>query len=78
MELLIKYCINSFSHVDESFDRKLINFLQNCSTSLLFVSDWSVRSEVKSNPRLRKRWRLYIFPVMQCGPKSLRKQMGFF
>ena len=32
--VLIKYCIN---------------FLQNCSTSLLFVCDWSIRSEVKSN-----------------------------
>ena len=28
--------------IDESFDRKLTNFFQNCSTSLLFVCDWSI------------------------------------
>ena len=46
MEVLIKYCINSFPKLTNSFDR---NFLQNCSASLLFVCDWSIRSEVKSN-----------------------------
>ena len=49
MEVLIKYCINSFLKLTNSFDRKLINFLQNCSTSLLFVCNWSIRSEGKSN-----------------------------
>ena len=49
MEVLIKYCINSFPKLTNSFDRKLVNFLQNCSTSLLFVCDWSTRFEVKSN-----------------------------
>ena len=32
----------------------------------------------EENPRLRKRWRLYIFPLMHCGPKSLRKRMNTF
>ena len=49
IEVLIKYCINSFPKLTNSFDGKLINFLQNCSTSLLFVCDWSIRAEVKSN-----------------------------
>ena len=54
MEVLIynkynKILYNSFSQVDESFGRKMIIFLQNCSISLLFVCDWSIRSEVKSN-----------------------------
>ena len=26
------------------------------------------------NPRLWKRWRLYIFPVMHCGSKSLKNK----
>ena len=33
MEVLIKYCINSFLKLTNSFDRKLINFLQNYTTS---------------------------------------------
>ena len=49
IEVLIKYCINSFPKLTNSFERKLINFLQNCSASLLFVCDWSVLAEVKSN-----------------------------
>ena len=49
MEVLIKYCINSFPKLTNSFDRKLVNFLLNCSTSLLFVCDMSIRFEVKSN-----------------------------
>ena len=49
MEVLMKYCINSFPKLTNSFNRKLLNFLQNCSTSLLFVCNWSIRSEVKSN-----------------------------
>ena len=49
IEVLIKYCINSFPKLTNSFDGKLINFPQNCSTSLLFVCDWSIRAEVKSN-----------------------------
>ena len=31
MEVLIKYCINSFPKLTNSFHRKLINFLQNYS-----------------------------------------------
>ena len=34
-------------------------------------------SGYKLNPLLRKRWRLYIFPV-HCGPKFLRKRMDVF
>ena len=49
MEVLIKYFIDSFLKLTNSFGRKFINFFQNCSTSLLFVCDWSIRSEVKSN-----------------------------
>ena len=49
MEVLIKYCINSFLKLTNTFDRKFINFLQNCSSSLLFVCDWSIHSEGKSN-----------------------------
>ena len=49
MEVLIKHCINSFPKLTNSFDRKLINLFQNCSTSLLFVCDWSILAEVKSN-----------------------------
>ena len=49
MEVLIKYCINSFLKLMISLDRKLINFLQNCSGSLSFACDWSMRSEVKFN-----------------------------
>ena len=45
----MKDCINSFPKLTNSCDRKLINFLQNCSTSLFLVCDWSIRSEVKSN-----------------------------
>ena len=48
MEVLIKYCINSFPKMTNSFDRNLVNFL-NCSTFLLFVCDMSLRFEVKSN-----------------------------
>ena len=49
MEVLIKYCINSFLKLMNSLDRKLINFLQNCPASLLFACHWSMRSEVKFN-----------------------------
>ena len=44
MEVLIKYCINSFFKFINSFDGKLISFLY-----LLLVGDWSIRSEGKSN-----------------------------
>ena len=27
----------------------------------------------RGNPRLSKRWQLYIFLIMHCSPKSLRK-----
>ena len=37
-----------FSQVHE-FLLHEINFLQNCSISLLFVCDWLIRSEMKSN-----------------------------
>ena len=49
MKVLIKYYTNSFPKLTNSFNRKLINCLQNCSTSLLFVCDWSILAEVKSN-----------------------------
>ena len=49
MEVLIKYCINSFLKLMNSLDGKLLNFLQNCSASSLFACDWSIRPEVKFN-----------------------------
>jgi hypothetical protein len=70
MEVLIKYCTNSFLKLINSFDRKLINFLllSNEPIRFRFRTDWPIRNaqEVKRNLNsyelinLRK-WILAIF-----------------
>ncbi len=36
MEVLIKYCINSFAHVDQLFDTKFDYFLCKMTNEILF------------------------------------------